>query len=265
MGINILCAGDVVGNPGRKAIAHALPKFVKERDVACAIVNAENISSGSGITPALFEKLLKSGVDLVTLGDHIYRRREIIATLETSPQIVKPANLPPTAPGREFAIHETENGTQVAVFSILGRLYMKPQADCPFKAADRVLAKIPSEVKIIVCDMHAEATSEKVAMGWHLDGRVSILYGTHTHIPTADERVLPGGTGYITDLGMTGPYDGVLGRDKSRVLQAMVHAIPTRFDVATDDVNVCGIIASVDPNSGRCESIERIKLPYQES
>jgi metallophosphoesterase (TIGR00282 family) len=246
MAINILCAGDVVGSPGRSAIAKLLADVVKERDIACAIVNAENISSGSGITPAIFEKLLKSGVNLVTLGDHIYRRREIIPTLESSPQIVKPANLPPTAPGREFAIYETASGTQVAVFSLLGRLYMKPQGDCPFKAADRVLAKIPGDVKVIVCDMHAEATSEKIAMGWHLDGRVSVLYGTHTHVPTADERVLPGGTGYITDLGMTGPYDGVLGRDKHRVLQSMIHAIPARFDVATDDVNVCGIVAEVD-------------------
>lgn len=263
--MNILCAGDVVGSPGRTAIAKLLADFVKERDIACAIVNAENISAGSGITPAIFEKLLKSGVNLVTLGDHIYRRREIIPTLESSPQIVKPANFPPTAPGREFAIYETENGTQVAVFSLMGRLYMKPQADCPFKAADRVLAKIPGEVKIIVCDMHAEATSEKVAMGWHLDGRVSVLYGTHTHVPTADERVLPGGTGYITDLGMTGPYDSVLGRDKQRVLQSMVHAIPARFDVATEDVNLCGVVAKVDPHSGRCLDIERIKLPYQHS
>ncbi len=263
MGINILCAGDVVGSPGRKAIAELLPEVAKERNIACSIVNAENISSGSGITPALFEKLLKSGVNLVTLGDHIYRRREIIATLETAPQIVKPANLPPTAPGREFAIHETDDGIQIAVFSLLGRLYMKPQADCPYKAADRVLAKIPSEVKIIVCDFHAEATSEKVAMGWHLDGRVSILFGTHTHVPTADECILPGGTGYITDLGMSGPYDGVLGRDKNRVLQSMIHAIPARFDVAEDNVNVCGIVATVEPNSGRCEQIERIKLPYR--
>ncbi len=260
--MNILCAGDVVGTPGRLAIADALKTIVPDRNIACAIVNAENVSSGSGITPPLYEKLIKSGVNLMTLGDHIYRRREIIATLETSPQVVRPANLPSTAPGREFAIYETEGGVFVAVFALLGRLFMKPQADCPFKAADRVLAKIPGEVKVIVCDMHAEATSEKIAMGWHLDGRVSIMFGTHTHVSTADERVLPGGTGYITDLGMTGPHEGVLGRDKSRVLQAMVHAIPTRFDVATDDVLTCGIIAEVDPHSGRCLHIERLRWPY---
>ena len=247
-----------MGSPGRRALAEAMPALVKDRDIACTIVNAENVASGSGITPSLYEKLMKSGVNLMTLGDHIYRRREIIPILDTSERVVKPANLPDTAPGRDFAVYETVGGHKVAVFSLLGRFYMKLPVDCPFKAAERVLAKIPSDIRIIVVDLHAEATSEKMAMGWFLDGKVSVLFGTHTHIPTADERVLPGGTGYITDLGMTGPYDSVLGRNKAPVLQAMITAIPARFDVAVDDARICGVIAEVNCDSGHCVSIDRV-------
>lgn len=258
MRIKLLCAGDVVGGPGRRAIAAGVPRLVQQHGIACTIVNGENVASGSGITPALYEKLLKSGVDLLTLGDHIYRRREIISVLETSDRVVRPANLPPTAPGREFAIYETKAGVKVAVFSLLGRLYMKLPVDCPFRAADRVLGKIPRDVKIVVCDIHAEATSEKVALGWYLDGRVSVLFGTHTHIPTADAKILPNGTGYVTDLGMTGPYDSVLGRQKEHVLQAMVSGVPIRFEVADGDASLSGIIAEVNADSGRCTFIERV-------
>jgi 2',3'-cyclic-nucleotide 2'-phosphodiesterase len=258
MRIKLLCAGDVVGSPGRRAVMTALPQLVQKHQLACTIVNAENVASGSGITPALYEKLLRAGVHLMTLGDHIYRRREIISVLETSDRVVRPANLPTTAPGREFAIYETAVGVKVAVFSLLGRLYMKIPVDCPFRAAERVLGRIPNDVRVVVCDMHAEATSEKIAMGWFLDGRVSILFGTHTHVPTADACILPGGTGYITDLGMTGPYDSVLGRQKEQVLQAMVSSVPTRFDVAEGEATLSGIIAEVSADSGRCTNIERI-------
>lgn len=258
MRLKVLCVGDVVGSPGRRVIAAKLSALAAEREVACSIVNAENVASGSGITPALFQKLMQSGVNVVTLGDHIYRRRDIIPLLETSDRIVKPANLPVDAPGKDLVVFETNGGVRVAVFSLLGRLYMKPLTDCPFKAAERILSKIPKDVRVVICDMHAEATSEKVAMGWHLDSRISLMFGTHTHIPTADERILPGGTGYITDLGMTGPYDSVLGRDKDRVLQSMVTGVPTRFDVAETDVRMCGVIAEISADSGRCTAIERV-------
>lgn len=258
MRLKILCIGDVVGSPGRRALAQELPRLVAEHSVACVIVNGENIASGSGITPPLFEKLLKSGANLVTLGDHIYRRKEIIPLLETSERVVRPANLAVGAPGREFALYETAGGPRVAVISVLGRLYMKTTSDCPFRAVERVLSKLPADVRIVIVDMHAEATSEKVAMGWFLDGRVSLLFGTHTHIATADERVLPGGTGYITDVGMTGPYDSVLGREKSAVLQSMVTSVPVRFDVAEDDVRICGVMAEINSDSGRCVNVERI-------
>ncbi len=255
---NLLCIGDVVGTPGRRAVQDLLPGLTTDRDIHCNIVNVENAAGGSGLTANLYSKFVNCGVQLMTMGDHVYRRREIIQTLETSDRIVRPANMSPQAPGREFAVYETEAGVRVAVISLLGRMYMRAPSDCPFRAVDRVLSALPDDVNIIVVDMHAEVTSEKVAMGWYLDGRVSIVFGTHTHIPTADERVLPKGTAYITDLGMTGPYDSILGRDKDRVLSVMTTAIPTPFDVATDDVRLCGIVVQVDSSTGRAHGIERV-------
>jgi len=260
MQIKILCVGDVVGAPGRQILRTALTKLVPSRDIDCVIVNAENIAGGSGLTVALYEKIVGYGTHLITMGDHIYRRKEAIQILETSDNIVRPANLPQAAPGREFAICETASGHRVAVVSLLGRLFMKLPANCPFAAADRVIAAIPKDVKIVVVDMHAEATSEKIAMGWHLDGRVSAVLGTHTHVPTADERVLPKGTAYLTDLGMTGPYDSVLGRCKERVVSALRTSVPSRFDVATDDIRLCGAVVTVETSTGLATSIERIRF-----
>ncbi len=258
--INLLCIGDVVGRPGRYVLSQVLPGLIKERDIHCVICNAENIAGGSGLTTQLYEKILRYGVNLVTLGDHVYRRQDIIPTLERSDNIVRPANYPVEAPGKSIAIHQTNAGPKVAVISLMGRLYMKPNTDCPFHTIDRLLKQLPEDVKIVVVDMHAEATSEKVAMGWHLDGRVSVVYGTHTHVPTADERVLPLGTAYITDLGMTGPYDSVLGRRKDRVLRTMITNTPNPFDVATDDARLCGIFATVDSETGKARHVERIRV-----
>jgi len=258
MQVNILCIGDVVGRPGRQAVAQALGPLVKQHDLHCVICNVENAAGGSGLTPQLYEKFKRYGVHLLTLGDHVYRRQEIIPLLEAAEDIVRPANFPPTAPGKTFAIHQTRLGPQVGVVSVMGRLFMKPPTDCPFRTVDGVLSRIPAEVKVVVVDMHAEATSEKIAMGWHLDGRVSLIFGTHTHVPTADERILPQGTGYITDVGMTGPYDSVLGRRKDRVMRAMLTSMPSPFDVADDDVRLCGVLAAVDSISGRTTHIERI-------
>lgn len=258
MTLKILCVGDVVGSPGRRVLQEGLRQLVAEQKIDCAIVNAENVASGSGITEALYEKIVKAGANLITLGDHIYRRGEIIPVLERVENMVRPANLPAGAPGREFALFEVQGGYRVAVISILGRMFMKPPVNCPFAAADRVLAAIPKDVKIIVLDMHAEATSEKVAMGWHLDGRVSAVVGTHTHIPTADERVLPKGTAYITDLGMTGPYDSVLGRQKESVIGTMMSGVPKRLDVTEGDARMCGVIVEVEPTTGLATKIERV-------
>ncbi|MBU0716801.1 MAG: TIGR00282 family metallophosphoesterase [Planctomycetes bacterium] len=258
MELTLLCVGDIVGTAGRRVLRDGLASLGRERDIDCVIVNAENAAGGSGLTAAIYEKINQYGAHLITMGDHIYRRREIIPLLETSDRIVRPANLPTGAPGKEYAVYETGAHHRVAVISLLGRMYMKGLANCPFVAADRVLAAIPKDVKIVVVDIHAEATSEKVAMGWHLDGRVSVVFGTHTHVPTADERVLPKGTAYITDVGMTGPYDSVLGRRKDRVLKAMISAVPNPFDVASGDPRMCGVIVTVDSGTGRATSIERV-------
>lgn len=260
MAINLVCIGDVVGSPGRQILKDALPPLVAARAVDCAVVNAENAAQGSGLTPELYKKVMNAGANLITLGDHIYRRGEIIPLLESRDNIVRPANLPAQAPGKEFAIFNTPRGPRVAVLSLLGRQYMKVPVNCPFAAADRVLRLIPSDVKIIVLDMHAEATSEKIAMGWHLDGRVTAVVGTHTHIPTADERILPKGTAYISDLGMTGPYDSVLGRSKTAVLSSLISSVPTRYEVAEGDVRMCGVFISVDQTTGRALSIERVRV-----
>jgi len=260
--VTLLCIGDVVGRPGRSALSQVVPALVKERGIDCVIANVENAAAGSGLTEALYDKFLRYGVHLLTLGDHIYRKAEVLPLLQRSTCVVRPANYPAESVGREFAIHQTHGGPKVAVVSLMGRLYMRPPCDCPFHAADRVLPRIPQDVKIIVVDMHAEATSEKVAMGWHLDGRVSLVFGTHTHVPTADERILSRGTAYITDLGMTGPYDGVLGRRKDRILRYLTTGLPAPFDVATDDVRVCGVLVKVDADTGRATHVERIRVDH---
>lgn len=260
MSFKILCLGDIVGRPGRQAVHDLLPELVRKHEVDLVVANAENIAGGSGITTNLFHKVRSYGVDVVTLGDHVYKKLDIVDSLKSSERIVRPANLASGAAGRAFTVITTAKGIQVAVFCLLGRIYMNLPADDPFAAALRVLQQIPRTVRVCVCDMHAEATSEKVAMGHFLDGRCSVIVGTHTHIPTADARVLPGGSAVITDLGMCGPYDSVLGRRKDRVLHYMTTNMPQSFDVATHDVRLCGALATVDPATGRAISMERIEV-----
>jgi 2',3'-cyclic-nucleotide 2'-phosphodiesterase len=260
MALRVLCLGDIVGRPGRQVVHQKLPALVREKSVDLVVANAENIAGGSGITANLFHKLRSYGVDVVTLGDHVFRKVDIVATLQGSERIVRPANLSAGAAGRPFTVVTTNSGVTVGVFCLLGRIYMNLPADDPFAAADRVLSQAPRGIKCWVCDMHAEASSEKVAMGHWLDGRCSIVFGTHTHIPTADPHVLPGGTAYISDLGMCGPYDSVLGRKKDRVLKYMTTQMPHSFDVATGDVRLCGAIADIDPQTGMAISIERVEI-----
>ncbi|MBK8269469.1 MAG: TIGR00282 family metallophosphoesterase [Planctomycetes bacterium] len=260
MNLTILCIGDVVGRPGRSMVARAVPLLSKQHGIDCVIANVENAANGSGLTEPLYEKFLKYGVHLMTMGDHIYRKAEIMPVLQKSDRIVRPVNYPADSVGKEFAIYHLPNGLPVAVICVMGRLFMRPPCDCPFKAVDRVLARIPPDVKTIVVDVHAEATSEHIAMGWHLNGRVSVVFGTHTHVPTADECILDKGTAYITDLGMTGPYDSVLGRRKDRVLRSLITGLPTPFDVATDDARLSGILVKVDSDTGRASHIERVRV-----
>lgn len=260
MPLRILALGDIVGRPGRQVVHQKLPALVRQHQVDLVIANAENIAGGSGITANLFNKLRSYGVDVVTLGDHIYKRLDIVTTLQASERIVRPANLSMQAAGRTYTVVQTNSGASVAIFSLLGRIFMNLPANDPFAAADQVLAQIGKTTKICVCDIHAEASSEKVAMGHWLDGRASFIFGTHTHIPTADARVLPGGSAYISDLGMCGPYDSVLGRRKDRVLKYMTTNMPHPFEVATGDVRLCGALAEIDAETGKAISIERVEV-----
>jgi metallophosphoesterase (TIGR00282 family) len=255
--VRILFIGDIVGSPGRKVVERAVPLLRQREGLDLVVANAENAAAGSGITPAIYHDLMAAGVDCITLGDHIYRRKEICTVLETETNIVKPANYPPEAPGRELAIVTAAHGVKAAVISLMGRVFMRP-VDCPLHAADRVLAQLPPEVRVILVDMHAEATSDKQLMGRYLDGRVTAVLGTHTHVPTADEQILPGGTAFQCDVGMTGPFNSILGRRIDRVLETTRTFEPTQFEVASGDVRLCGAIVEVDSNSGRATGIRRI-------
>jgi 2',3'-cyclic-nucleotide 2'-phosphodiesterase len=260
MPLRVLCLGDIVGRPGRQVVHQRLPGLVRQHSVDLVIANAENIAGGSGITANLFHKVRSYGVDVVTLGDHVYKKADIIPTLQASERIVRPGNLASAAAGRPYTIVQTNSGVAVAVFCLLGRIFMNLPADDPFHAADRILKQIPPHVRCCVCDMHAEASSEKVAMGHWLDGRCSLIVGTHTHVPTADAKILPGGSGYISDLGMCGPYDSVLGRRKERVLKYMTTNMPSPFDVATGDVRLCGVLAEIDTATGKTVDIHRVEV-----
>jgi metallophosphoesterase (TIGR00282 family) len=255
--VRILFIGDIVGKPGRKIVCDALHGLKREHQLDLVVANAENAAAGSGITPAIYRELIRGGLDAITLGDHIYRRKEIYSVLETESNIVKPANLPPESIGREWAVVEASNGVRIAIACLLGRLFMKP-VDSPWQAADRVLAAIPGDVRIRLFDFHAEATSEMQLLGRYLDGRATAVLGTHTHVPTADECILPGGTAFQCDVGMTGPFDSIIGRRVDRVLETTLTGLPTEFEVATGDVRLCGSIVTADPETGRATAIERL-------
>ncbi len=256
--MRLLFIGDIVGSPGMGIVKRAVPLLRVAECLDLVVANAENAAGGSGLMPNQYRQLRAAGVDVVTLGDHIYKKFDIEATLTTPDEpIVKPANYPSSAPGREFAIVTTAGGIRVGVFSLLGRTYMRP-VDCPFAAADRVLAALPADVRVILVDVHAEATGDKYLLAHHLKGRVSAVLGTHTHVPTADEQILSGGTAFQCDVGMTGPYESVLGRRVDRVLAAALSFVPTPFDVATGDVRLAGAIVEVDVVTGKATAIRRV-------
>ena len=258
MSINILCIGDLVGKAGRTVLAEHLPALIKQHDLELVVCNGENAAGGSGITPQIFEKLLHCGVDIVTLGDHCFRKTDILPFLNSTDRLLRPANMPKSAPGKRWAIVPTKSGRyQVGVVSLLGQMSMG-NSDSPWEAADEILEKMSQEASIRIVDFHAEATSEKIAMGWHCNGRVSIVFGTHTHVPTADATVLDKGTAFISDVGMTGPYDSILGRRKDRVLKFLTAAIPQKFDMATADPRMYALLVAVEPDSGMAVSAELI-------
>jgi 2',3'-cyclic-nucleotide 2'-phosphodiesterase len=255
--VRILLIGDIVGKPGRQICLQAIRGLRIEQQLDLVVANAENVAGGSGLTPAIYHELIAAGIDGITLGDHAYKRREIFPILQSERKIVRPANYPPGAPGHDFAVLHAHNHLRVGVFTLLGRVFMPP-VDCPFQAADRVLGSLPPDVRVILLDFHAEATSDKQLMGRHLDGRVTAVLGTHTHVPTADEQILPGGTAFQCDVGMTGPHDSILGRRIDRVLETTRTFRPTHFDVATGDVRMYGTIVEADVESGRATGIRRI-------
>jgi len=257
--IQVLLVGDVVGKPGRTILKNRLPGYVEEHGIDFVIVNGENAAQGTGITENLFKEIIKAGADVVTSGDHTWRRREILPVLQGDRRLLRPLNFPPASVGRSSGVFDASNGMRIGVITLLGRIFMDP-ADCPFRAVDKALREVKAETQLCFVEIHAEATSEKVAMGWKLDGQVSCVFGTHTHIPTADERVLPRGTAYITDLGMTGPYDSVIGRDKESVLYKFETAMHAPFNVATGDVRLCGAKVTLDSSTGKARAIERVLI-----
>jgi len=255
--MRILLIGDIVGKPGERIVTRGLPGLRKREGLDLVIANAENAADGSGLAPSIYRKLVAAGVDGITLGDHIYRRSELTSVLTSADNIVKPANFPATAPGKPWCVVPAADGTPVAVVSLLGRVFMRP-VDCPWTAADRVLAELPADVKVRIVDFHAEATSDKQLMGRYLDGRVTAVLGTHTHVTTADEQIFPGGTAFQCDVGMTGPHASILGRRIDRVLETTLTFQPTQFEVAVGDVRLCGTIVEADPATGRASAIRRL-------
>lgn len=255
--MKILFLGDIVGSPGRDIIKRLLVDYRAERGIDVVIVNGENAAGGSGLTPKIADELLASGVDVITTGDHIWKKRDIYEYLKTSHKLIRPANYPEGAPGKGSTVVAV-GGVKIGVINLIGRVFMDP-LDCPFAQVNKELDKIKDETKIILVDVHAEATSEKVALGWYLDGQVSAVVGTHTHVQTADEKILPKGTAYITDTGMTGPFKSVIGRCVEPVLERFVTQLPTRFDVAGEDVQMHGVIIEVDKATGKAVKIERVQ------
>ena len=256
--MKILCLGDVVGSPGREVIARTLPDYRVQHSIDFIVANVENVAAGSGVTRSGYLALRNAGIDVCTTGDHVFKRGEILKLFESdADRILRPINYPAAAAGRGMTTVQTVAGVSVTVINVQGRVFMDPSDD-PFKAVDEALARAPKSV--IVVDMHGEATSEKRAFGWHLDGRVSIVFGTHTHVPTADEEILTNGTAYVTDLGMCGPYRSVIGRNVQPVLTKFTTNMYAPFSVAEGDARACGVLVEVDPDSGRAASIERVVL-----
>ncbi|MDD3906396.1 MAG: TIGR00282 family metallophosphoesterase [Candidatus Omnitrophica bacterium] len=256
--MNILFIGDIVGEPGRRAIEGLLPGIKKANDIEFAIGNAENVAGGSGVTPSLADELFDHGLDVITSGDHIWKRKEIIDRIDADRRILRPANYPPGSPGAGSTVVRSESGIDVGVINLAGRVFMSP-LECPFRTATAEIDKIKNKTRIIIVDMHAEATSEKIALGWYLDGKVSAIIGTHTHVQTADEKVLPGGTAFLCDAGMTGPLDGVIGRKKEQILARFLTQMPMKFEMAEGDIQLQGAIVDIDDKTGRANSIKRIQ------
>lgn len=255
--MKILIVGDIVGSPGRTIFARLVTLMKQAQGVDFVSVNGENAAAGRGINPRLVQELLDGGADVITLGDHTWDQKELQNFIDGEPRLVRPANFAPVCPGRGLTTIDTPKGP-VTVINLIGRVFMQPH-DCPYRKADELLKEKKGLGRVILVDFHAEVTSEKIAMGRYLDGRVSAVVGTHTHVQTADEAILPRGTAYITDLGMTGPKDSILGRDVDSILRRMTTGMPTKFSIATDDVRMEGVLLDVDEQTGKTRNITRIR------
>ncbi len=261
--MRILFVGDIVGKAGRQAIHGILERVVRDHGIEFAIANGENAAGGMGITPPIAIEILDQGADVLTSGNHIWAKKEILPFLDEESRLLRPLNYPPNVPGRGAGVFHTKNGQKVGVINLEGRVFMR-HLDCPFRAAEKEVERLQKETNIILVDFHAEATSEKMAMGWFLDGKVSAVVGTHTHVQTSDERLLYEGTSYITDVGMTGPLNSVIGIRKEVALERLLTQIPLKFDVATEEIVLQGVVIEIDPKTGRSNSIQRIRVPLHE-
>lgn len=261
--MKILFVGDIVGRPGRNALKGHLREILEVRRIDLCIANAENCAGGNGITPPLTQELLDLGVDVLTSGNHIWDKKEILDYINSQPRLLRPANYPPAVPGKGLYRGSTRNGVAYAVINLQGRVFMPP-SDCPFRTCEAILRELDPRVKVILVDFHAEATAEKQSVGWYFDGRVSAVIGTHTHVATADERVLPQGTAYITDVGMTGPHDSVIGVDRGIVMSKFITQIPAKFETASGDVRINGVEVNIDSETGKALSIARFEMKLTE-
>lgn len=258
--MNVLMIGDVVAKPGRVAVLERIQDLREQHAIDLALMNAENVAGGFSITPSLAEQLFESGIDVMTSGNHIFDKKEAIEYIGRQPKLLRPANYPPGTPGSGLWTGEV-NGTKVAVMNLMGRVFMPP-CDDPFRTVDGLLGSLSSDIKVRLVDMHAEATSEKVAMGWYLDGRVSAVLGTHTHVQTADERILPQGTAYLTDIGMTGSYAGVIGMNKADIIARFTSAVAKRAEHSSGEMRICAAVIDIDEATGHARDISRISLGH---
>jgi len=257
--MKVLYIGDIMGEPGRRAVARSVPRLVSQRKIDVVIGNGENVAGGFGITPELAEELFGMGLSAITTGNHAWDKKEILDYFPRERRLLRPANYPENVPGQGSVVIETKSGEGLAVLQLMGRVYM-PTLDCPFQVAKREMAKLRTRVAAVLVDMHAEATSEKMAMGHYLDGEATAVVGTHTHVQTADEQILPRGTAYLTDIGMTGPLHGVIGVKKELAIEKFLTGMPRRFEVASGPTVFCAALIDLDARIGKALSIERIRL-----
>jgi 2',3'-cyclic-nucleotide 2'-phosphodiesterase len=260
--LKLLFLGDIIGEPGRRAVVDMVPIWKKERGVDFVVVNGENSAGGRGITPRITIDLLRAGVAVITTGDHVWDQKDLVSFIDTEPRLLRPINYPGQVPGQGSVILETPKG-KVGVINVQGRTFMQPSLDNPFRVLDQAVAKMREETPIIFVDAHAETTSEKIAIGRFLDGRVSAVVGTHTHTQTADERIFPGGTAFLCDAGMCGPTESILGREIDPIINRFIHSMPVSFPVARGPVNLCGALIEIDETTGRALSITRINELYE--